>query len=139
MLRFVSFADSRPREATTIFRVCDPARVVQVSWTPLLVKALEYAPGGRHTSLVAHSEPHLYSATIAPDDVLAVLNDFEWIIDTARLEPVDHGAVSVKIPTQRLADIENVDLHKFIPILGEDYPVQIVNLTHPYVIAEEPR
>lgn len=26
---------------------------------------------------------------------------------------------------------------KFIAIFGEDYPVQIVNLTDPYVIAEE--
>lgn len=91
MLRLVSFADSRPREATMIFRICDPERARHVSWTPNLGKALEYAPGGENSLLVAHPDAHLYSVIVEPVHVLAVLNDFEWIIDPTDVEITDHG------------------------------------------------
>ena len=99
MLQLVSFADTRPREATMIFRVSDPDRLHRVSWTPLVSAALKYAPGGEASASVKHDNARLFSALVDPADVLAVLNDYEWIVDPARITAIrDHGPIVTSIP-----------------------------------------
>ncbi|MGF6821933.1 hypothetical protein M2317_000819 [Microbacterium sp. ZKA21] len=105
-LQLVSFADTRPREAAMIFRVSAPDGQHRVSWTPLVSAALKYAPGGENSGHVKHDDARLFSAVVEPDDVLAVLNDYEWIVDTARLTDVrDHGPIVATLPVSVVSDL----------------------------------
>lgn len=137
MLRVVSFADIRPREATTIFRVCNPDRARHVSWTPSLGKALEYAPGGPKAYAIVHEDAHLYSLVIEPGQVLAVLNDFEWIIDPTGLEITDHGTITNHATQKRLGDLpDTTDKRALVALVGEDYLVNVIDRDEPYEIRD---
>lgn len=137
MLRFVSFADMRPSESTTIFRVCSTGREKHISWTPMLSQALNYAPGGEKSMFVTHDDARLFSAVVHPADVLAVLNDFEWVVDSDRLEGItDHGPVKATLPTISLSEVkEQPEKAELIALLGPDYPVQMTD-GDPYLLSD---
>lgn len=120
-----------------IFRICDPERARHVSWTPNLGKALEYAPGGENSLLVAHPDAHLYSVIVEPVHVLAVLNDFEWMIDPTDVEITDHGTISNSAPQTRIGELPDSPAKTtLLAMAGEDYLVNVIDNDEPYEIRE---